>query len=111
MNKPIQLDLVAEATAVKTPAPRAPAPDATVEKLIATAGQNIPERAEWSAENPDLLVPCQPATMLYWNPFSQVVILQECRDPYEEESFVFFSIDSVPALIPRLQQMMKDGAP
>jgi hypothetical protein len=49
--------------------------------------------------------------MLYWNPFSQAVILQECRDPYEEESFVFFSIDSVPALIPRLQQMMKDGAP
>ena len=100
MNKPIQLDLVAEATAVKTPAPRAPAGRNRSQKLIATAGQNIPERAEWSAENPDLLVPCQPATMLYWNCFLRLSSCRSVATLTREESFVFFSIDSVPALIP-----------
>ena len=54
----------------------------------------------------DLLIPCEPATQVYWNGFDQVVIRQ--RDWSDADRWVLFTLDSVPALIARLQQMLKE---
>ena len=55
----------------------------------------------------DLLIPCEPPTQVYWNGFGQVVIRQQ--DWSDADRWILFSLDSVPALIARLQQMLKEG--
>jgi hypothetical protein len=62
---------------------------------------------EWNADDPDLLLNCQPATKVYANNYGQIVILQEGRGD-DEDPFVRFDRAHVPKLIARLQQFLRD---
>ena len=115
---PDQLDLIPDkkpkpvngTAAVLAAAGLSPEKVARVESIIAAAGPAIPDRTEneWSPNNPDLLVNCQPATQVYTNAYGQLVILQEGRD-LDDDPFVRFDPMHVPALIARLQRFVKDG--
>lgn len=127
MNKPLQLDLVAEAITA-APADIKPAvsnliadlaragadPDlvgrvanAITDHPCATSGD--PEACDWSPESPDLLVPCQPATQAYWNGYGQAVIRQRAEEYGEDDPYLVFNRESLAALIRRLQDMQKAG--
>lgn len=58
---------------------------------------------DWSDKNPDVVIPEQPRSAVYWNDRGQLVIRQE-RSPLEpDDSFVFFNPESLPALIAAIQ--------
>jgi hypothetical protein len=69
------------------------------------------DRFDWSPENPDLVAPSQPATAVYLNPYGCVVIRQESTGLNEcgdlEDPFVMITPHNVPALIARLQEIVK----
>ena len=54
-----------------------------------------------SPDNPDLLIPCQPATKVYINRFNQVVICQD-RVIDDEPAYCYFNPESLMTLIDRL---------
>lgn len=62
-------------------------------------------------DNEDLLVPRQPATSVYWNPYGQVVIIQDGSGDPDEDPYLLISREHVPKLIGRLTAMLKDTAP
>jgi hypothetical protein len=62
-----------------------------------------PPDDDFSPENPDLLIPCQPATKVYINRFNQVVI---CQDHWDDEpAYCYFNPDSLMTLIDRLTDL------
>jgi hypothetical protein len=61
----------------------------------------------WKADNPDLVVPMQPATAIYLNPYGQVVIRQESPLYERDDPFVMFNVEYLPVLIARLQSFQK----
>jgi hypothetical protein len=52
-----------------------------------------------------MLLRGQPPTAIYFNNFTQVVICQQ-RDSSDDDPFVFISLEHLPAVIRRLQQML-----
>ena len=52
-----------------------------------------------------MLLRGQPPTAIYFNNFTQVVICQQ-RDSIDDDPFVFISLEHLPAVIRRLQQML-----
>jgi hypothetical protein len=66
---------------------------------------DLPEPGEpgyWSADNPDLVIPNQPATAIYQNPFGQVVIRQE-DFLGDDDDVIHISPRNIPDLIARLR--------
>ena len=63
------------------------------------------ENFDWSAANPDLVVPHQPAIAVYGNPFGQIIIRTENTDfgSCEEDRFVQITPHHLPAVIRKLQ--------
>ena len=57
-------------------------------------------RFDWA--DADTTIAHQPRTAIYWNRNGQVVIRQE-GEVFEDDPYVFFSVESVPALIEALQ--------
>ncbi len=108
MNKPVaQLELVPAEPASDPLSSLPPKAKKIVEQALAEA--ETPDRIgnEWNADNPDLLVNCQPATQVYTNNFGQLVIIQEGRD-YDDDPFVRFDRVHVPKLIARLQDFLRE---
>jgi hypothetical protein len=70
-----------------------------------SVADDLPEPGEpgyWSADNPDLVIPNQPATAVYQNPFGQVVIRQE--DFFgDDDDVIHISPRNIPDLIARLR--------
>jgi hypothetical protein len=65
-----------------------------------------PPDDDFSPENPDLLIPCQPATKVYINRYSQVVICQDrTLDQDDEPAYCYFNPDSLMTLIDRLTDL------
>lgn len=63
---------------------------------------------DWSSENADIVVKKQPMTAIYLNPSDQVVIRQESDDgDTDADPFVFISREHLPAVIDRLQAILK----
>jgi hypothetical protein len=52
-----------------------------------------------------MLLRGQPPTAIYFNNFTQVVICQQ-RDSIEDDPFIFISLEHLPAVIRKLQQML-----
>ena len=80
-------------------------------KPIAQSGppqRPAPEQGfDWSPDNPDVVLPEQPATAVYMNPWGQVVIRQERAWNDEDDSYVRISLHNVQCLIDRLQAVMQ----
>jgi hypothetical protein len=63
----------------------------------------------WSPENPDLVIPGQPAIAVYRNPFGQVVMRQE--DFFgDDDSVIHISPENILSLIARLRSFQIGGA-
>jgi hypothetical protein len=60
---------------------------------------------EWDDQAP--IIYEQPATWLYWNPHGQLVIRQR-GEVFEDNPFLFFSPENVPALIRALRQKLAE---
>jgi hypothetical protein len=58
---------------------------------------------------PSVVLRGQPRTAIYFNNFEQVVICQQ-RDCPEDDPFVYISLEHLPTVIAKLQQMMKRAA-
>lgn len=56
---------------------------------------------DFSPGNPDLLIPCQPATKVYQNNYGQLVICQD-RPEVDEPAYLYFSPEYLMTLIDRL---------
>jgi hypothetical protein len=66
------------------------------------------EHFDWGAGNPDIVVVSQPATAIYLNPWDQIVIRQEAETGDDDDDhFVRFTRENLPALIARLQAIAK----
>ena len=65
---------------------------------------------DWCGD--DIVCHQQPRSAVYFNPHGQVVIRQE-RDyhAFEDDPFVFFSVENVPALIEALRACLEPGTP
>jgi hypothetical protein len=48
----------------------------------------------------------QPRTSVYWNPRQQVVIRQDAGDYGQDDAWIYFNIENVPALIEALQSRL-----
>lgn len=108
MNKTVaQLELVPAEPAAVPLSSLPPKAEKIVEQALAEA--QTPDRVgnEWNADNPNLLVNCQPATQVYTNNFDQLVIIQEGRDCHDDP-FVRFDRVHVPKLIARLQAFLRE---
>jgi hypothetical protein len=60
--------------------------------------------SEFDWNDADIVIHHQPRTAIYRNPRGQVVIRQENDDPFDEDAYVFFSLENVPALIRGLKE-------
>jgi hypothetical protein len=60
---------------------------------------------EWDDAEP--IIPEQPPTWLYWNPHGQLVIRQR-GEIFEDNPFLFFSVENIPALIQALRQKLAE---
>jgi hypothetical protein len=68
-------------------------------------------RFDWSEED-NVVCHEQPRSAVYFNPRGQVVIRQQADyHAFDEDSFVFFSIENVPALIESLRALISPGTP
>lgn len=67
------------------------------------------ERFDWGPDNPDVVIPQQPATAVYENAFGQVVIRQK-DNIGDGEIWVVFNRGDLPTLIGRLQEIVAEGA-
>lgn len=76
--------------------------------------QELDARAEtFDVKNPNLLVPEQPMTVVHWNMYDQVVILQRSEatnyeGEVEDDPFVVISRVHLPKLIARLTAMSRE---
>jgi hypothetical protein len=52
----------------------------------------------WGRDNESIIIREQPETAVYWNPTGQIVIRQKA-DPFEEDPWLLFSEEFIPALI------------
>lgn len=59
------------------------------------------------ARDEDIVIRSQPAIAVYWNPRREVVIRRECE--CDEDQFVYVQPSFLPALIARLQVMLKEA--
>src|SRR4030088_1216666 len=79
-------------------------------KPIAQSGppQFQPEQNfDWSPDNPDVVMPEQPATAVYLNRWGQAVIRQQRDWDDEEDTYVRINLHHVQALIDALQAVMQ----
>ena len=86
-------------------------------KIVPTASPPVsPWKPPTPVEEPDynpfgdpeaMLLRGQPPTAIYFNNFTQVVICQQ-RDSIDDDPFVFISLEHLPAVIRRLQQMLTE---
>jgi hypothetical protein len=67
------------------------------------------ERFDWSPNNPDVVLPQQPATAVYENAFGQVVIRQE-DNIGDGEMWIVLNRRDLPTLIDRLQEISAEDA-
>src|SRR5687768_15894701 len=66
--------------------------------------EQVGDESDWSSSAPNIIIQQQPRTKVYTNVNDQVVIRQE-RDWCEnDDPFVYFSRENVPALISALQK-------
>jgi hypothetical protein len=86
-----------------TAAPDFQLPLTVVDRPIAQAR---PDDFDWSAGNPDLVIPEQPATAVYENPFGSIVIRQEDRSLEGNDPFICIHPDNLGALIDRLHTFL-----
>jgi hypothetical protein len=117
MNKPIDNTLFADVApspdprSAPSPAPVQPDPKAVAAvEMLAVAAKPAPEPGgdiDWTSANPDIVVPCQPTTAVYENPYGAIVIRQEAPYP-DDDPFVFIRPEYLPALIGRLQTFLAD---
>jgi hypothetical protein len=69
------------------------------------------DRFDWSDEE-NVVCHEQPRSAVYFNPRGQVVIRQQADyHAFDEDSFVFFSIENVPALIEALRVCIASNTP
>jgi hypothetical protein len=61
---------------------------------------SVDDRFDW--DEVGTTIPHQPRTSIYWNKNGQVVIRQE-GEVFEDDPYVFFSVESLPRLIEVLQ--------
>ena len=65
-----------------------------------------PPDDNFSPGNPDLLIPCQPATKVYINRYNQIVICQDrTLDQDDEPACCYFNPESLMTLIDRLSDL------
>jgi hypothetical protein len=64
---------------------------------------------DWLPDNPDILMPDQRATAVYLNPWQQVCIRQERAWDEDDDPYLCISVEHVPALIERLQAVMREA--
>ena len=115
MNKPINNTLFADVEpaltpkAAPTPPPVQPDPKAVaLVEMLAAAAKPAPEPGgdmDWTSANPDIVVPCQPMTAVYENPYGSIVLRQEAPYP-DDDPYVFIRPEYLPALITRLQTFL-----
>ncbi len=97
----------------KTHEPTLPKPTLTLapthERLIATAAhpsdEGLDDDFDWRGE--DVIIRDQRKTAVYWNNDGEVVIRQRVWD-YEDDPCLWFNPAFLPALIRRLQQMVRE---
>jgi hypothetical protein len=75
--------------------------------VTTTLRHQIDPEPDWKDEEP--IITEQPETFLYWNPRCQLVLRQR-NEVYEDNPYLFFSIENVPALIRALQQKLAEFA-
>jgi hypothetical protein len=68
------------------------------------------EPEEPKRDDAEPIIPEQPPTWIYWNPRDQLVIRQWHNAPSgeDDEPFLFFSVENVPALIAGLTEKLRD---
>jgi hypothetical protein len=99
--------LLATAPHIDTQSPAFKASVGKIEKIeLAEAAHAVlssrPDRFDWSAKNPNVVLHYQPATMVYENPNGQIIIRQE--DQYgdtENEHYLIIDPDQVTKLFTR----------
>jgi hypothetical protein len=74
------------------------------ERLLASAATTRDEDV-WRGDNPDMVIPSQPAIQMYFNDHRQVVIRQEAAWNDDEDSYVFLAIENIDRFIAKLQQL------
>jgi hypothetical protein len=62
--------------------------------------------SKWDDEEP--IISEQPPTWVYWNQRGQIVIRQRLVSYEDEEPFLFFSVENVPALIRALREKLAE---
>ena len=72
--------------------------------VITDLRAEIDPEPDWDDEDP--IISEQPPTRLYWNQRGQLVLRQRLCGLEDEERFLFFSVENVPALIRALQQKL-----
>lgn len=96
------------------PKPRTVAPSISPETVAArvvaaveatrAAANPPPERFDWMAEDREsVILHKQPCTAVYWNRQGQIVIRQEAEWNDDDDPFLHFDPQNLPALIARLQ--------
>lgn len=76
------------------------------QRLLATAAKlkGDSDDDHWRADNPDLIIPEQRATVVYANRFNAVVIRQEKTWDMDEDSFVYIHPQHIDALVEKLME-------
>jgi hypothetical protein len=72
----------------------------------------IPRREDdgfdWSASNPDVVVPEQRPIAVYANPYQQVVLRVEGTEFDDGDPFIAISVEHVPAVIEKMRAVLKE---
>ena len=100
---------VVEPAPTSTPPPVQPDPKAVaLVEMLAAASKPAPEPnddMDWSSANPNIVVPCQPMTAVYENPYGAIVIRQEAPYP-DDDPYILIRPEYVSVLIARLQTFL-----
>jgi hypothetical protein len=101
VSAPIQADLLGDMMALDA------APQPFVADAIPTPPRRPPDPVgptRWSADDPDVVIPEQPATAVYKNAMGGVVICQQRGWNEGEDPFVWIQPRNLPAHIAALQR-------
>lgn len=101
MNKPVQSNLLPLDTSVEN--------GQTLGEYVGLTPEDVEQdeidRKRWRADDPDIVIHCQPTTSVYRNPFDGIVIRQQGDYP-DEDPYVVIRPENLPALIARLQRFL-----
>ena len=78
------------------------------ERPLASAGPTHDDEV-WRADNPDMVIPSQPAIQMYFNKHRQVVIRQEQLWNDDDDSYVYIAVENIDRFIARLQALKAEA--